>query len=238
MLRVILTIVQVFACFAIIGLVLLQRGKGADAGAGFGAGASGTVFGARGAATALSRATAFFAAIFMINSLLLTYVGTRAVAAPPKTILDTIGEKADKANATKPGVTQTIPAPDAPAAGEQPGSDIVAACDRRCHRWVCDDACSCSCGDACTRGGACGSARYRTGAAGDGHTAAERRCAEVASGVEKIKTFFDCCRRGGIGRHTSLRGWRREVCEFESRRRHQIVSCAATIRSITQGADC
>jgi preprotein translocase subunit SecG len=111
MLRVILTIVQVFASLAIIGLVLLQRGKGAEAGAGFGAGASGTVFGARGASTALSRATAIFAAIFMINSLLLTYVGTRAVAAPPKTIFDTIGEKADKANATKPGVTLTTPAP-------------------------------------------------------------------------------------------------------------------------------
>jgi preprotein translocase subunit SecG len=115
MLRVILTIVQVFASLAIIGLVLLQRGKGADAGAGFGAGASGTVFGARGASTALSRATAIFAAIFMINSLLLTYVGTRAVAAPPKTILDTIG---DKANAAKPGVTQTIPVPAAPSPGE------------------------------------------------------------------------------------------------------------------------
>jgi preprotein translocase subunit SecG len=115
MLRVILTIVQVFASLAIIGLVLLQRGKGAEAGAGFGAGASGTFFGARGASTALSRATAIFAAIFMINSLLLTYVGTRTVAAAPKTILDTIGEKSDK---TKPGVTQTIPVPTAPSPGE------------------------------------------------------------------------------------------------------------------------
>ena len=113
--RVILTIVQVFASLAIIGLVLLQRGKGAEAGAGFGAGASGTVFGARGASTALSRATAIFAAIFMINSLLLTYVGTRTVAAAPKTILDTIGEKSDKA---KSGVTQTIPVPTAPSPGE------------------------------------------------------------------------------------------------------------------------
>jgi preprotein translocase subunit SecG len=104
MLRVILTIVQVFASVAIIGLVLLQRGKGAEAGAGFGSGASGTVFGARGASTALSRATAIFAAIFMVNSLLLTYVGTRAVAAPPKSILDTVGEKTSKANAAKPGV--------------------------------------------------------------------------------------------------------------------------------------
>ena len=105
MLRVILTIVQVFAAFAIIGLVLLQRGKGADAGAGFGAGASGTVFGARGAATALSRATAIFAAIFMVNSLLLTYVGTRAVAAPPKSILDTIDEKAKTNGQLPPGAS-------------------------------------------------------------------------------------------------------------------------------------
>ena len=64
--------------------MLLQRGKGADAGAGFGAGASGTVFGARGATTALSRATAIFAAIFMINSLCLTYMGTRDARAQPQ----------------------------------------------------------------------------------------------------------------------------------------------------------
>src|SRR5580704_1197903 len=105
MLRVILTIVQVFASLAIIGLVLLQRGKGAEAGAGFGAGASGTVFGARGAATALSRATAIFAAIFMVNSLLLTYVGTRAVAAPPKSILDTIDDKAKAKGQLPPGAS-------------------------------------------------------------------------------------------------------------------------------------
>src|ERR1700722_12422701 len=87
MLRVILTIVQVISSLAIIGLVLLQRGKGADAGAGFGAGASGTVFGARGATTALSRATAIFAAIFMMNSLALAYMG-REAASEPKSILD------------------------------------------------------------------------------------------------------------------------------------------------------
>src|SRR6266478_4112159 len=87
MLRVILTCVQLFSAMAIIGLVLLQRGKGAEAGAGFGAGASGTVFGARGATTALSRATAILAAIFMINSLALAYMGMRPAEAP-KTILD------------------------------------------------------------------------------------------------------------------------------------------------------
>src|SRR5689334_17502522 len=78
MLRVFLTIVQVFSSLAIIGLVLLQRGKGAEAGAGFGAGASGTVFGARGATTALSRATAVLAGVFMITSLSLAYVGAKA----------------------------------------------------------------------------------------------------------------------------------------------------------------
>jgi preprotein translocase subunit SecG len=90
MVRLILTCVQVFTSFAIVGLVLLQRGKGAEAGAGFGAGASGTVFGARGATTALSRATAVFAAIFMINSLALAYLGTSSSKQEEvrKTILD------------------------------------------------------------------------------------------------------------------------------------------------------
>ena len=90
MLRLILTCVQVFSALVIIGLVLLQRGKGAEAGAGFGAGASGTVFGARGATTALSRATAVFAAIFMLNSLWLAYLGTSTskAAEVQKTILD------------------------------------------------------------------------------------------------------------------------------------------------------
>src|SRR6202011_4413235 len=116
MLRVILTIVQVFSSLAIIALVLLQRGKGAEAGAGFGAGASGTVFGARGATTALSRATAILAAIFMINSLALAYMGTRAVEAP-KTILDEAASSNPAAGAGKPAPPPASASPDsAPAA--------------------------------------------------------------------------------------------------------------------------
>ena len=57
--------------------MLLQRGKGADAGAGFGAGASGTVFGARGSASFLSRTTATLAALFIVTSLTLAYMGGR-----------------------------------------------------------------------------------------------------------------------------------------------------------------
>ena len=102
MLRTILTILQVLSAFAIVGLVLLQRGKGADAGAGFGAGASGTVFGARGATTGLSRMTAIFAAIFMINSLCLTYLFQRDARVQPTSLLDQVP-------------VSTTPAPVAPA---------------------------------------------------------------------------------------------------------------------------
>jgi preprotein translocase subunit SecG len=103
MLRTILTILQVLSAFAIVALVLLQRGKGADAGAGFGAGASGTVFGARGATTGLSRMTAIFAAIFMINSLCLTYLFQRDARAQPTSLLDQV-----------PVSTTPAPAPAAP----------------------------------------------------------------------------------------------------------------------------
>ena len=115
---------QVFSAFAIIGLVLLQRGKGAEAGAGFGAGASGTVFGARGATTALSRATAVFAAIFMMNSLALAYMGTRAAETPQKTILE---EAADTQPKAAPGAgTAAPPARPAPAAAGAPPASRAA----------------------------------------------------------------------------------------------------------------
>ena len=90
MLRTILTILQVLSAFVIVALVLLQRGKGADAGAGFGAGASGTVFGARGATTGLSRMTAIFAAIFMLNSLCLTYLFRAPTIAAPVSDFDKV----------------------------------------------------------------------------------------------------------------------------------------------------
>jgi preprotein translocase subunit SecG len=104
--RTILTILQVVSALAIVGLVLLQRGKGADAGAGFGAGASGTVFGARGASTGLSRMTAIFAAIFMLNSLGLTYLFQRQVQAAPESLIEKARDTAAPAAAPAP-----VPAP-------------------------------------------------------------------------------------------------------------------------------
>jgi preprotein translocase subunit SecG len=123
MLRMLLTAVQVFSSLAIVGLVLLQRGKGAEAGAGFGAGASGTVFGARGATTALSRATAIFAAIFMINSLALAYLGTTTGKERQKTILEEAAEsgKAAPAGGAPPPASAPAQAP-ASAPGTAPVS--------------------------------------------------------------------------------------------------------------------
>src|SRR6201993_1829816 len=123
--RWILTCIQVFSSLVIVGLVLIQRGKGAEAGAGFGSGASGPVFGARGATTALSRATAVFAAIFMINSLALAYLGTssskqeraqksilKEAATPPKPAAPASGgSTSGTAPATPPPAQSTTPAP-------------------------------------------------------------------------------------------------------------------------------
>ena len=76
--------------------MLLQRGKGADAGAGFGAGASGTVFGARGSASFLSRTTATLAALFIATSLTLAYMGGRKTEAPTS-VIDRVQAPADTA---------------------------------------------------------------------------------------------------------------------------------------------
>ena len=71
----ILLVAHVVISAMIIGLVLLQRGKGADAGAAFGSGASGTVFGAKGSANFMSRSTAVLATLFFVTSLSLAYLG-------------------------------------------------------------------------------------------------------------------------------------------------------------------
>ena len=84
-----LLVIHVLAALALVGLVLLQHGKGADVGAAFGSGASGSLFGASGSANFLSRTTAVIAVVFFVTSLGLTYYTTRKtehkgiMAAPP-----------------------------------------------------------------------------------------------------------------------------------------------------------
>jgi preprotein translocase subunit SecG len=126
MLHSIVLVAHVFVALMIIGLVLLQRGKGAEAGTGFGAGASGTVFGARGSANFLSRATGLLAAVFFITSLALAYLSTQRTA--PASLLEAPVEQsvAPSAPSAAPaaGDLPQIPsegATDAPGA-DQPGS--------------------------------------------------------------------------------------------------------------------
>jgi preprotein translocase subunit SecG len=86
--REFLLIAHIMMAFGVIALILLQHGKGADTGAAFGSGASGTVFGARGSASFLSRLTAGLAILFFSNSLLLAYLA--AHQQPAESLMDRV----------------------------------------------------------------------------------------------------------------------------------------------------
>jgi preprotein translocase subunit SecG len=75
-LKTLLVVAQILSALGVIGLVLLQHGKGADVGAAFGSGASGSLFGATGSANFLSRTTAVLATVFFVATLALTLIGT------------------------------------------------------------------------------------------------------------------------------------------------------------------
>jgi len=117
----VLIIVHVVVALGIIGLVLLQHGKGADMGSGFGGGASGSLFGATGSANFLSRATAVLAAVFFTLSLALAYVATRKPAELGGGVIDAIRSKQTqpakpeekKPEAEKPAAE--VPKPPAPS---------------------------------------------------------------------------------------------------------------------------
>ncbi|MDT3669880.1 MAG: preprotein translocase subunit SecG [Aromatoleum sp.] len=108
--------VHVLVGLGVIGLVLMQHGKGADAGAAFGGGASGSVFGSSGSANFLSRTTAVLATIFFATSLGLSYLASDKPAQPtsvmegaaPAAAPSTAGEAADK-GAAQDSKAQSIP---------------------------------------------------------------------------------------------------------------------------------
>jgi len=106
-LQTLAVVFHVLLAVAIIGIVLLQRGKGADAGAGFGAGASGTVFGARGSASFLSRTTAVLATLFFLTSLGLTYLFSQQKEST--SVVDTVTQEAP-APVTTPAPLPSLPA--------------------------------------------------------------------------------------------------------------------------------
>lgn len=113
----ILVVFHVFVAIGLITLVLLQHGKGADAGAAFGSGASSTVFGSQGSASFLTRLTAGFATAFFITSLSLAYFSGQH-AKPTKSIVESVTSQAPKVidvpatpNTNKNSEIPTLPAP-------------------------------------------------------------------------------------------------------------------------------
>ena len=101
---------QIIAALVMIGLVLIQHGKGADMGASFGSGASGSLFGATGSANFLSRSTAVCAAVFFICTLSLAYTSNDRPRATTGSILD------------RPAGSASAPFPSASGAAQIPGA--------------------------------------------------------------------------------------------------------------------
>jgi len=120
----ILLIAQVILSISLIGLVLMQHGKGADAGAAFGSGASSTVFGSRGSGNFLSKATTIIAALFFVVCMALAYIAAHRDGA------DSVVESV---TTMQPGTTQVLDAeasdlpPSDGAAETTSGSDLPPA---------------------------------------------------------------------------------------------------------------
>jgi preprotein translocase subunit SecG len=100
-------IIDILAALGIIGLVLLQQGKGADMGSGFGSGASQTLFGARGSSNFLTRTTAILATIFFVANLTLAWLASTQTDAP--SVTTTIMQEEKPADAPAEGSTTTPP---------------------------------------------------------------------------------------------------------------------------------
>lgn len=136
MLYKILLVVDVVLAVGIILLVLLQRGKGAETGAAFGGGASGTVFGSQGSSSFLSRTTAVLATLWFLDTLALGYLVTVAPAEPESvleraTAEEVVAPAVDEGDAALPTLEADEPAadgelpsvPEADADGAQDGAE-------------------------------------------------------------------------------------------------------------------
>jgi preprotein translocase subunit SecG len=114
----VILIIHVLAAVTLIGLILLQQGKGADMGAAFGSGASSTVFGAQGSASFLTRSTAILATVFFLTSLTLGYFTNQGVSR--KSVTETLLEKSDG----KAPVAEDMPSAPAASGNKAATGDI------------------------------------------------------------------------------------------------------------------
>jgi preprotein translocase subunit SecG len=113
------TVIHVLAAAGVIGLVLLQHGKGADMGAAFGSGASGSLFGVSGSSNFLSRATAVCVVVFFITSLTLAYMASHRASSGSvvKATAQASQVKTDAAQPVESKTTETTPAESNPSSG-------------------------------------------------------------------------------------------------------------------------
>lgn len=116
-------VLQLLTALIMIGLVLIQHGKGADMGASFGGGASGSLFGATGSANFLSRSTAVCATVFFVCTLALAYLTSAGAgrAEGGSSVLDQLAPAASAPAATAPGTIPATPAAVLPAASVPAG---------------------------------------------------------------------------------------------------------------------
>lgn len=114
-LHTLLFVLQVLVAVALIGFILIQHGKGADAGAAFGSGSSSTVFGSQGSGSFLTKVTAVLVFIFLSNSLFLGYLASKSMKQTPTSLLDQPGV----VQQDKPKPEQSIP----PATKENSSED-------------------------------------------------------------------------------------------------------------------
>ena len=125
-LHTILLVVQVLTALCLVGLILIQHGRGADAGAAFGSGASATVFGARGSSNFFSRATSALAAVFLANSLALAWIATERVHSQQSLITDVATQTAADTGRTSAPVPDQSAATEPAPAGETAPSGTTA----------------------------------------------------------------------------------------------------------------
>jgi preprotein translocase subunit SecG len=126
-----IVVVQVLSALIIIGLVLLQHGKGADMGAAFGSGASGSLFGATGSSNFMSKSTGVAAAIFFASTLALAYFGTQRNVSAGGGVMDRVTVPVAPAPKAPAGAGAAVPAtttpPVAPAAAPAASAPAPAA---------------------------------------------------------------------------------------------------------------
>ncbi len=114
----ILLILHVLVGACLIGLILIQHGKGADAGAAFGSGASSTVFGSQGSSSFLTKATAFLAVVFLSNSLFLAYLSSQQIRSA--SVMDSMSVMTEQTQA----IEDAIPTDMVPVAPQDSPSDV------------------------------------------------------------------------------------------------------------------